>query len=92
MLPQKPFLQSETNFEDCYSTNTHMCTVNREKFAPVLFSTLSPSLSSANLGLGEFQCPKYPYSNTTLSLRIHDGTKPCGKKEGRKLNRAKKTV
>lgn len=76
MPPQKPFLQSETNFEDCYSTNTHMCTVHREEFAPVLFSTLSPSLSSGEFKIGRIPMSQISHLNTTLSLRIHDGTKP----------------
>lgn len=70
---------------------TRICVLLTEKnLPPFYFLPFHPRCHRANLGLGEFQCPKYPYSNTTLSLRIHDGTKPCGKKEGRKLNRAKK--
>lgn len=33
-------------------------TVYREKFAPILFSTLWPSLTAGEFKMGNFQCPK----------------------------------
>lgn len=70
-------------YEICYILYTG-------KDSPVIFS---PSLSGANLILGQFQCLKFSlFINTTMAGRICNGAKLFASVDRRKLHRAKITM